>query len=55
LYPDDPYVVALVTDEPHALPAPTERPVFARADAGGLAQFLLGQGARHEYNDQSQV
>jgi len=55
LYPDDPYVVALVTDLPQTLPVSTGRPVFARADVGALAQFLLGQGARHEYGDQPQV
>lgn len=49
LYPDDPFVVALVTDAPQALPVPTQRPVFARDDVESLAQFLLEQGARHEY------
>jgi molybdopterin-guanine dinucleotide biosynthesis protein B len=49
LYPDDPFVVALVSDTPQALPVPTQRPVFARADVESLAQFLLEQGARHEY------
>ncbi|MBE7418174.1 MAG: molybdopterin-guanine dinucleotide biosynthesis protein B [Ideonella sp.] len=46
-YPDDPYVVALVTDA--APPVPTQRPVFARGDVEGLAQFLAEQAARHEY------
>jgi molybdopterin-guanine dinucleotide biosynthesis protein B len=49
LYPDDPYVVALVTDSPQALPMPTQRPVFARAEVEALAQFLLAHAARHEY------
>ena len=50
LYPDDPFVVALVTDAPEALPVPTQRPVFARADAPALAQFLLASAKRHEYS-----
>jgi molybdopterin-guanine dinucleotide biosynthesis adapter protein len=50
LYPDDPYVVAVVTDAPDALPVPTQLPVFARADVHALAQFLLDQGARHDYD-----
>jgi molybdopterin-guanine dinucleotide biosynthesis adapter protein len=49
LYPDDPFVVALVTDAPRALPVPTQRPVFARADAQALAQFLFDDSARYEY------
>ena len=53
-YPDDPYVIALVTDAPQALPVPTQRPVFARADASGLAQFLHAQRARLEYDRESQ-
>jgi molybdopterin-guanine dinucleotide biosynthesis protein B len=53
-YLDDPYVIALVTDAPQALPAPTQRPVFARAAADGLAQFLHEQRARLEYDRESQ-
>jgi len=49
LYPDDPFVVALVTDAPAQLPVPTRRPLFARADAQALAQFLLEHSARHDY------
>lgn len=49
LYPDDPFVVALVTDAPETLPAPTARPVFARADVAALAQFLADGSARYEY------
>lgn len=46
-YVDDPYVVALVTDAPP--PVPTQRPVFARGNVDGLAQFLFEHAARHEY------
>ena len=49
LYPDDPFVVALVTDSPQALSVATQRPVFGRADASALAQFLLDHPARYEY------
>lgn len=49
LYLDDPFVVALATDAPEALPVPTGRPVFARADARALAQFLFDSSARYEY------
>lgn len=55
LYPDDPYVVALVSDAAGPLPAPTQRPVFARADVEGLAQFILGQATRHEYSHPPQA
>jgi molybdopterin-guanine dinucleotide biosynthesis protein B len=54
LYPDDPYVIALVGDAQSALSASTQRPVFARADAEGLAQFLQAQRARLEYDRESQ-
>lgn len=53
LYPDDPFVVALVTDAPQALPVPTQRPVFAHAQAEALAQFLIEHGERHEYEPRS--
>jgi molybdopterin-guanine dinucleotide biosynthesis adapter protein len=50
LYPDDPYVVALVTDAPENLPVPTQLPVFGRDQVEALAQFLLAQSARHDYD-----
>lgn len=50
LYPDDPFVVALVTDAPAELPMPTQRPVFGRGDAAALAQFLVEGSARYDYH-----
>ncbi|MFO1220782.1 MAG: molybdopterin-guanine dinucleotide biosynthesis protein B [Burkholderiaceae bacterium] len=49
LYPVDPFVVALVSDRPDALPEPTQRPVFGRNDVDALAQFLVEHAQRHEY------
>lgn len=49
VYPDDPFVVALATDAPEALPVPTMRPVFARSDAAGLAAWLVQHGERFDY------
>jgi molybdopterin-guanine dinucleotide biosynthesis protein B len=40
VYPDDPFVVAVATDQPGALPVPTGRPVFDMADAAALTSFL---------------
>ncbi len=48
-YPVDPFVVAIVTDDPAALPEPTARPVFALDDVAGVAAFLLASGERHSY------
>ncbi len=49
LYPEDPYVVAVVTDAPHTLPAPTTLPVFSRHEAPAIAQWLTSQGRRFDY------
>ncbi|HET6599092.1 MAG TPA: molybdopterin-guanine dinucleotide biosynthesis protein B [Burkholderiaceae bacterium] len=48
-YPNDPFVVAIATDSPDLLPEPTGLPVLDLNDADGIAQFLLGNAARHEY------
>lgn len=48
-YPDDPFVIAVATDEPHNLPVPTTLPVFQLDDAQGVADFLLSHADRHEY------
>ncbi len=52
LYPDDPFVVALATDAPDALPQATARPVFALADAQALADYLHAQAERFDYQAQ---
>ena len=49
-YPHDPFVVALATDTPQALPEPTARPVFDLADAGPLAQWLSTSATRFDYD-----
>ncbi|NDY90610.1 molybdopterin-guanine dinucleotide biosynthesis protein B [Ideonella livida] len=48
-YPDDPFIVAVATDDPARLPVPTQRPVFSLDDAAGVAAYLLQQAARHRY------
>lgn len=48
-YPDDPFVVAVATDEPRNLPVPTSLPVFRLDDPQALADFLLHNAARYEY------
>lgn len=49
LYPDDPFVVALATDRPEALPVPTQRPVFAIDAPQALAAWLAASAARFDY------
>ena len=48
LYPEDPFVVAIVTDEPASLPQPTGLPVFGRHQAADIAAFLLRDPGRFE-------
>jgi molybdopterin-guanine dinucleotide biosynthesis protein B len=50
LYTGDPFVTAIATDAPASLPAPTERPLFDLNDAEAIAQWLIAQGERFEYN-----
>jgi len=49
LYPDDPFVVAIATDEPAALPMATARPVFALTAVAALASFLTDTAERFHY------
>lgn len=48
-YPQDPFVIAIATDNPAALPVPTGLPVLAMGDAAALASFLMDTGQRCEY------
>lgn len=48
-YPHDPFVVAVSTDSPAQLPAPTGLPILDLNDPDAVAHFLLGQPARYEY------
>ena len=50
LYPEDPFVVAVVTDRPEALPQATTRPVLALDDPGSVVQYLLEHAERHLYH-----
>ena len=50
LYPNDPFVVAVATDEPGNLPAPTGLPVMHRGNGTDIAQWLMAQGDRLDYD-----
>ena len=49
LYPDDPFVTAIATDLPAALPVPTARPVIALADPLALVSLLRDSAERYRY------
>ncbi|CAN7366302.1 molybdopterin-guanine dinucleotide biosynthesis protein B [Rhizobacter sp. LjRoot28] len=49
-YPVDPFIVAVATDDPGALPEPTGLPRLRLDDAAGVVAFLLSDPARYEYN-----
>lgn len=50
IYPEEPFVVAVATDAPGALPVPTTRPVFDMADVRVLASFLMDTADRFDYD-----
>jgi molybdopterin-guanine dinucleotide biosynthesis protein B len=50
IYPEDPFVVAIATDRPDALPVPTLRPVVALGDAPALLAALHAAGDRLHYD-----
>ncbi|MDO9316442.1 MAG: molybdopterin-guanine dinucleotide biosynthesis protein B [Burkholderiaceae bacterium] len=47
-YPQDPFIVAVCTDSA-PLPVPTDLPVLDLNDVGAVANFLLSDSARYEY------
>ncbi|MFN3493645.1 MAG: molybdopterin-guanine dinucleotide biosynthesis protein B [Hydrogenophaga sp.] len=49
LYPHDPFVAAIATDSPGALPEPTQRPVLDLNRADDVAGWLVDNGERCEY------
>ncbi len=49
LYPDDPFVAAIATDDPDALPVATNRPVFNMASATALVDHLMHAASRYHY------
>jgi len=50
LFELDPFVVAVATDVPAKLEGATGLPVFDRNDAAGLAEWLMAQGNRFDYD-----
>lgn len=48
---DDARVVAVATDRPRGLPAPTTLPVFDLAEVEPIGDWLLRQGARFDYDE----
>jgi molybdopterin-guanine dinucleotide biosynthesis protein B len=52
LYPEDPFVVAIASDEPAALPVETQRPAFRLDDAAALAAYLQRDAARFDYRSE---
>ena len=49
-YPDDEFIVAIATDSPQALPEATLRPVLDLNDAEAIAQWLIDNGQRFDYD-----
>ncbi|RZT98162.1 molybdopterin-guanine dinucleotide biosynthesis protein B [Rivibacter subsaxonicus] len=48
-YGDDPFVVAIATDSPQALPHPTALPVLDLNDPDAIVRFLLANPGRFDY------
>lgn len=48
-YPNDPHVVAVCTDDPAHLPAPTGLPLLDLNDAQAVVDFLLREAGRFGY------
>src|SRR5215212_6419859 len=48
-YPYDPFVIAIATDSPDALPEPTGLPVLDLDDADAVVRFVLAQETRCRY------
>lgn len=49
-YPDDDFIVAIASDSPERLPVPTLRPVLDLNDPDALAQWLVENGDRFDYD-----
>jgi molybdopterin-guanine dinucleotide biosynthesis adapter protein len=49
LYPEDPFVVAIITEQPAALPEPTLLPTFGPGDVEPLVDFLMANAHRFDY------
>ena len=49
-YPDDAFIVAIATDSPDVLPEATLRPVLDLNDPDAVAQWLVENGDRFDYD-----
>ena len=49
-YPDDDFVAAIATDSRQTLPVPTGLPQFDLNDVAAVAQWLIDNGERFDYN-----
>jgi molybdopterin-guanine dinucleotide biosynthesis protein B len=49
-YPEDDFIVAIATDSPDRMPEPTLRPVLDLNDPDAIAQWLVDNGARFDYD-----
>lgn len=49
-YPDDEFIVAIATDDPAGLPVPTQRPLLDVNDPDAVAQWLVDNGDRFDYD-----
>jgi molybdopterin-guanine dinucleotide biosynthesis protein B len=52
-YPDDDFVAAIATDAADRLPVATQRTVLDLNDADGVAQWLVDQGHRFDYDPEA--
>jgi molybdopterin-guanine dinucleotide biosynthesis protein B len=48
-YADDPFIVAVATDQPQNLPRPTALPVLSLDDPQAVVDFLLANPTRYDY------
>ena len=53
-YLEDPDIVAIATDDPRQLPAPTTLPILDLDDAAGVVAFLLADPGRYLYRPPGQ-
>jgi molybdopterin-guanine dinucleotide biosynthesis protein B len=49
-YSDDDFIVAVATDTPQQLPSPTQLPVLDLNDADAVAEWLISQADRFDYD-----
>lgn len=52
-YPDDPFIAAIATDSPTALPVPTGRAVLDLNQPDDVAAWLVENGERFEYSPET--